>query len=62
MNYENLEIWKRSTELSIKVYRIFSDLKDYGFKDDRHGRRKCRKRRSGFLSRSRVLDYPYQAI
>ena len=51
MNYENLEIWKRSTELSIKVYRIFSDLKDYGFKDDRHGRWKCRKRRSSFLSK-----------
>lgn len=33
MKYENLEIWQRSTELSIQVYKSYSKLRDYGFKD-----------------------------
>ena len=33
MNFEDLEIWKRSVKLSIQVYKETIDLKDYGFKD-----------------------------
>ena len=33
MKYENLDIWHRSTTLSINVYKSFSSLRDYGFKD-----------------------------
>ncbi len=33
MQCENLDVWKRSCRLSVQVYRVFSDCKDYGFKD-----------------------------
>jgi len=31
--FEDLEIWKRSKGLSVKIYKKFSDLRDFGFKD-----------------------------
>lgn len=31
--FEDLEIWKRSYQLCCKVYGEFSELKDFGFKD-----------------------------
>ncbi|MCK4622634.1 MAG: four helix bundle protein [Desulfuromonadales bacterium] len=33
MNFENLEVWKRSCQLSVDVYTTLKDLKDFGFKD-----------------------------
>lgn len=33
MLYENLDVWKRSRQLSIDVYRQLSSCRDYGFKD-----------------------------
>ena len=33
MNYENLEIWKRSRQLAIDVYINTKQIKDFGFKD-----------------------------
>ena len=33
MNFEKLEVWKISTQLSIDVYREMKDLRDFGFKD-----------------------------
>lgn len=33
MNFERLEVWKRSAKLSAELYIQFKDLKDYGFKD-----------------------------
>lgn len=33
MAFEDLDVWKRSAELSADIYRILSGLKDYGFKD-----------------------------
>ncbi len=33
MNFENLDVWKRSCQLSADVYTTFKDLKDFGFKD-----------------------------
>ena len=33
MKYENLEVWKRSFRLSIRIYKIFENLRDYGLKD-----------------------------
>jgi len=33
MNFEKLEVWKRSCNLSTDVYRVLKHLKDYGFKD-----------------------------
>ncbi|EDM29051.1 hypothetical protein LNTAR_14582 [Lentisphaera araneosa HTCC2155] len=33
MNFEDLEIWKRSVKLSIAIYKETLNLKDYGFKD-----------------------------
>ncbi len=33
MNFENLEVWKRSCQLSVEVYTAMKDLRDYGFKD-----------------------------
>ena len=31
--FEDLEIWKRSVALSVRVYKQFNALKDFGFKD-----------------------------
>jgi four helix bundle protein len=33
MNFEKLEVWKRSCKLSADVYTQLKDLKDFGFKD-----------------------------
>ena len=33
MNFENLEVWKRSARLSADIYKATADLKDYGFRD-----------------------------
>ena len=33
MRYENLEVWQRSFRLSIKIYKAFEQLKDFGLKD-----------------------------
>ena len=32
-NFEDLEIWKEGMRLSVMVYKIMKDCKDYGFKD-----------------------------
>ncbi|MCF8036517.1 MAG: four helix bundle protein [Desulfobacteraceae bacterium] len=31
--FEDLEVWKRAARLSADLYKFFSDLKDFGFKD-----------------------------
>ena len=33
MAFEDLDVWKRSAGLSAEIYKILSDLKDYGFKE-----------------------------
>jgi four helix bundle protein len=33
MKCEKLDVWKRSCRLSVNVYNLFSDSKDFGFKD-----------------------------
>ena len=33
MRCERLEVWKRSSRLSVEVYRHFASLRDFGFKD-----------------------------
>ena len=33
MKFEDLEVWKRSSKLSVEIYKELSTLKDYGFKD-----------------------------
>ena len=33
MKFEDLEVWKRSSQLSVGIYKEFSTLIDYGFKD-----------------------------
>jgi len=33
MSFENLDVWKRATQLCIDVYQNLRGLKDYGFKD-----------------------------
>jgi four helix bundle protein len=33
MQYEKLEVWLRSKNLAIDVYRELADLRDFGFKD-----------------------------
>ncbi len=33
MQFEDLEIWKRSARLSADIYKELANLKDYGFKD-----------------------------
>lgn len=33
MAFEDLDVWKRSARLSADLYREFSSLRDYGFKD-----------------------------
>jgi len=33
MGFEDLEVWKRSRQLSVDIYRELKDLKDYGFRD-----------------------------
>ena len=31
--FESLDVWKRAGSLSVDVYQLVSDCKDYGFKD-----------------------------
>lgn len=33
MSYENLDVWKRSVELSARLYRKTTAIRDYGFRD-----------------------------
>lgn len=33
MRFEDLDVWKRATRLSVATYRQLASLKDYGFKD-----------------------------
>ena len=33
MAFEDLEVWKRSAGLSAEIYKEFSQLSDFGFKD-----------------------------
>ena len=32
-SFENLAVWRRSHALSIEVYRLLADCRDWGFKD-----------------------------
>jgi len=32
-SFEDLEVWKRSCRLAVRVYQVLSDCKDYGLKD-----------------------------
>ncbi len=33
MKFEDLEVWKKATGLSARIYKELGPLKDYGFKD-----------------------------
>ncbi|WP_187647916.1 four helix bundle protein [Nitrosophilus labii] len=33
MKCENLDVWKRSSNLCVDIYKYFKSLKDYSFKD-----------------------------
>lgn len=33
MRHEEMEVWQRSKELAVEVYRELKGLKDYGFRD-----------------------------
>ena len=33
MKFEDMDVWKKSTRLSVSIYKELSVLKDYGFKD-----------------------------
>ena len=33
MRFEDMDVWKRSSRLSVRIYRELADLKDFGFKD-----------------------------
>jgi four helix bundle protein len=33
MLYEKLDVWKRSRSLTIEVYKLLENCRDYGFKD-----------------------------
>ena len=33
MKFEDLEVWKRSSRLSVELYKCLADCRDYGFKD-----------------------------
>lgn len=33
MKFEDLDVWKRATRLSVEIYKHLRELKDYGFKD-----------------------------
>ena len=32
-SYENLEVWQKSVDLSVRIYEVMRDCRDYGFKD-----------------------------
>jgi four helix bundle protein len=31
--FEKLEVWRRSHDLSVEIYRLLADCRDWGFKD-----------------------------
>jgi len=33
MRFEDMNVWKKSSRLSVEIYRHLVDLKDFGFKD-----------------------------
>lgn len=33
MKFEDMDVWKRSSRLSVSIYRELSELKDFSFKD-----------------------------
>ena len=33
MNFEDMDVWKRASRLSVSIYKELAGLKDYGFKD-----------------------------
>jgi len=33
MNFEDMDVWKESSRLSVSVYQELANLKDFGFKD-----------------------------
>ncbi len=33
MRFEDMDVWKRSSRLSVQIYKHFANLKDFGFKD-----------------------------
>lgn len=33
MEFEKLEVWKRSSRLSVNIYKYLNQLRDFGFKD-----------------------------
>ena len=33
MKCENLDVWKKACNVSVEIYKIMQDSKDYGFKD-----------------------------
>ncbi len=33
MRFEDMDVWKRSTRLSIAIYKELAKLRDFGFKD-----------------------------
>ena len=32
-SFEDLEVWQRACQLSVKIYKVLADCKDYGLKD-----------------------------
>ena len=32
-SFEDLEVWKRASDLAVRIYKILKDCKDYGLKD-----------------------------
>ena len=32
-NFEDLEIWKEGMRISVKIYKLLKDCKDFGFRD-----------------------------
>ncbi len=33
MNFQDLKVWEKSKNLAVKIYRLFSNSRDFGFKD-----------------------------
>ena len=33
MRFEDMDVWKKSSRLSVSIYQHFSGLKDFGFRD-----------------------------
>jgi four helix bundle protein len=32
-SFEDLDVWEKSVEISVRIYELFRDCRDYGFKD-----------------------------